>query len=111
MLEPAPAYDATAEPATAVVSLVPQSADTITVMDWDEVRLHLGVPDLTSEEPMTDRIAFWERAGTKAALLTDGLLRDNGSTLELDYGFTHDDVEWEARWVGEDGGLCALAAA
>lgn len=107
--EPAPAYDASAEPAAAVLSLVPQSADTITVMDWDEVRVHLGVPDLTSEDLMTDRLAFWERTRTETALLTEGLLRDNGSALELDYGFTQDDVDWEARWVGEDGPGFALA--
>ena len=107
--EPAPAYDGTAEPATAVLSLVPQSADTITVMDWDEVRVHLGLPDLTSEDLMTDRLAFWERARTETALLTDGLLRDDGSTLELDYGFTQDDVDWEARWTGADGPGYALA--
>lgn len=107
--EPAPAYDATTEPATAVLSLVPQSADTITVMDWDEVRVDLGVPDLTGEDLMTDRFAFWERARTEAALLTDGLLRENGSTLELDYGFTQDDVDWEARWTGDEGPGFALA--
>lgn len=107
--EPAPAYDGTAEPATAVLSLVPQSADTITVMDWDQVRVQLGLPDLTSEDLMTDRFAFWERARTETALLTEGLLREDGSTLELDYGFTQDDVDWEARWTGADGPGYALA--
>ena len=108
-VEPAPAYDGTAEPATAVLSLVPQSADTITVMNWDDVRVQLGLPDLTSEDLMTDRSAFWERARTDAALLTDGLLRDETSTLELDYGFTQDDVDWEARWTGDDGPGYVLA--
>ncbi|MEJ7795059.1 MAG: hypothetical protein WKF50_05880 [Nocardioides sp.] len=107
--EPAPAYDGTAEPAAAVLSLVPNSADTITVMDWDEMRVQLGVPDLTSEDPMTDRFAFWERARTEVALLTDGLLRGEASRLELDYGFTQDDVDWEARWTGEDGPGYVLA--
>lgn len=101
--EPAPAYDATAEPAEAVLALVPQSADTITVTDWDAVRAQLGVPDLTSEDLRTDRFAFWERAATESPLLTDGLLRGEDSRFDLDYGFTQDDVDWEARWTGADG--------
>lgn len=107
--EPAPAYDEQAEPAEAVLSLVPQSADVVTVVDWDQVRAQLGQPDLTSEDLMTDRLAFWERASTEAALLTDGLLREDSSTFELDYGFTQDDVDWEARWTGEDGPGYVLA--
>jgi hypothetical protein len=107
--EPAPAYDEEAEPAEAVLSLVPQSADVVTVVDWDQVRAQLGQPDLTSEDLMTDRVAFWERAGSEAALLTDGLLREDTSTFELDYGFTQDDVDWEARWTGSAGPGYALA--
>jgi hypothetical protein len=107
--EPAPAYDEGAEPAETVLSLVPQSADVVTVVDWDQVRAQLGQPDLTSEDLMTDRFAFWERAATEAALLTDGLLRDDSATFELDYGFTQDDVDWEARWTGEGGPGFALA--
>lgn len=107
--EPAPAYDEEAEPAEAVLSLVPQSADVVTVVDWHQVRAQLGQPDLTSEDLMTDRLAFWERAGSEAALLTDGLLREDSSTFELDYGFTQDDVDWEARWTGADGPGFALA--
>ena len=106
--EPAPAYDDDAEPAEAVLSLVPQSAEVVTVVDWDQVRAQLGQPDLTSEDLMTDRLTFWERAGIEAALLTDGLLRDDSSTFELDYGFTQDDVDWEARWTGDDGPGFAL---
>jgi hypothetical protein len=106
--EPAPAYDEGAEPAEAVLSLVPQSADAVTVVDWDQVRAQLGQPDLTSEDLMTDRLAFWERAGSEAALLTDGLLREDSSTFELDYGFTQDDVDWEARWTGAEGPGFAL---
>jgi hypothetical protein len=107
--EPAPAYAATAEPAEAVLSFVPQSAQVVTVVDWDGVREQLGVPDLTSDDLMTDRLDFWERASTEAALLTDGLLREDSSTFELDYGFTQDDVDWEARWIGEDGPGFVLA--
>jgi hypothetical protein len=107
--EPAPAYDATAEPAAAVLALVPQTADTVTVTDWDAIRVQLGQPDLTSDDLVTDRIAFWERVDTEAAALTDGMLRGEASTLELDHGFTQDDVDWEAHWRGEDGHGFALA--
>lgn len=107
--QPAPAYDGEAEPAVAVLSLVPQDADTVTVTDWDAIRAQLGQPDLTSESLVTDRFTFWERADREAAALTGGLLRPDGSTLELDYGFTQDDVDWEARWRGEEDRGFALA--
>ena len=79
------------------------------MIDWDRIREQLGVPGLTAEDLMTDRLDFWERAATEAALLTDGLLRGNSSTFELDYGFTQDDVDWEARRTGEAGPGFALA--
>jgi hypothetical protein len=107
--EPAPAYDDSGEPAQAVLSLVPQSADVVAVTHWDAIRVQLGQPDLTSDDLVTDRVAFWERAAREAPLLTDGLLRDDGSTYELDYGFTQDDVDWEARWRGEEGRGFVLA--
>ena len=107
--EPAPAYDEEAEPAVAVLSLVPQEADTVTVTDWDAIRVQLGQPDLTSEGLVTDRFTFWERADAESAALTEGMLRDDGSTYELDYGFTQDDVDWEAHWRGEGGRGFALA--
>lgn len=107
--EPAPAYDDRGEPAQAVLSLVPQTADVLTVTDWDAIRAQLGQPDLTSESLMTDRFAFWERTRTEVPLVTDGLLREEGSTFDLDYGFTQDDVDWEARWRGEEGPGFVLA--
>jgi hypothetical protein len=107
--EPAPAYDATAEPAAAVLALVPQTADTVTVTDWDAIRVQLGQPDLTSDDLVTDRVDFWERAEAESAALTEGMLRADGSTFELDHGFTQDDVDWEAHWRGEDGRGFALA--
>ncbi|HYH33625.1 MAG TPA: hypothetical protein VD814_00590 [Nocardioides sp.] len=99
--EPAPPFDGTREPAEAVLSLVPQEAGVVTVTDWDQVRVQLGQPDLTSGDLMTDRLAFWQRVETEAATLTDGLLRSDDSRLGLDYGFTQDDVDWEARFTGE----------
>lgn len=107
--EPAPAYDPTAEPAAAVLALVPQDADTVTVTDWDAIRVQLGQPDLTSDDLVTDRSTFWERADAESAALTEGMLREDGSTYELDHGFTQDDVDWEAHWRGEAGRGFALA--
>ncbi|MCW2851772.1 MAG: hypothetical protein JWM84_1436, partial [Nocardioides sp.] len=43
----APSYDAGQEPASAVLSLVPETATTLTVTDLDEIRAALGVPALT----------------------------------------------------------------
>jgi hypothetical protein len=98
-----PSYDARREPAEAVLPLVPATATTLTLTDLDGVRRQLGVPDLTSEDLLSDRSEFWRRAETEAALLTAGMLREVGSTLMLDYGFTEDDVDWEAHFTGPDG--------
>ena len=57
--DPAPPFDDRAEPAEAVLALVPQQAEVVTVTDWDAVRVQLGQPDLTSEDLMTDRLEFW----------------------------------------------------
>lgn len=85
------------------LEFVPEDATVLTVTDWDAIRGRLGVPELDGEATMTDRFAFWERARAEAVLLTEGALREDNSTFELDYGFTADDVEWEAHWTGEDG--------
>ena len=90
------------------LALVPLDADVVTVTDWDAIRARLGVPDLTSEDLMSDRTAFWEQARQEAVLLTDGLLLEDNSELMLDHGFTQDDVDWEARWSGPDGAGYAL---
>lgn len=107
--ERAPAFELHAPPAEAVLSLVPQSATTITVTDWDQIRVQLGQPDLTGESPMGERNEFWRRAEQEAPLLADGMLRADSSTYLLDYGFTQDDVDWEAHWTGPDGPGYALA--
>ncbi|WP_344148934.1 hypothetical protein [Nocardioides koreensis] len=104
-----PAYDAHEEPAEAVLPLVPATATTLTVVDLDEVRRQLGVPDLTSDDLMSDRSAFWERARTEAPMLTDGMLREDTSELMLDHGFTEDDVDWEAHFTGPEGSGYVLA--
>jgi len=101
--EPAPPYDDRAEPAEAVLALVPRTAEVVTVTDWDQVRVQLGQPDLTGQDLRTDRLEFWRRVETEAAALTGGLLREDASRLELDYGLTQDDVDWEARFTGAGG--------
>jgi hypothetical protein len=85
------------------LAFVPESAETVTITDFDMVRARFGVPDLTSDDLMTDRTAFWERYDRESVALTDGLLRERHSTYWLDHGFTQDDVDWEARWTGPDG--------
>ncbi|WP_372727214.1 hypothetical protein, partial [Nocardioides sp.] len=104
-----PEYDATAEPATAVLPFVPEEATILTVTDFDQVRAQLGVPEMTSNDPLTDRIAFWRRAEVETPMLTDGMLRADNSELMLDFGFTQDDVDWEAHFVTPDGNGFVLA--
>ncbi len=105
----APAFDRRSEPAAAVLSLVPASATAVTVTDFDQIRVQLGVPDLTSEDPITDRFDFWERAAREAPLLAEGMLRADSSELLLDYGFGQDDVDWETHFTGPDGNGFVLA--
>ncbi len=104
-----PSYDAHEEPAEAVLPLVPATATSLTVTDLDGVRRQLGVPDLTSDDLMSDRAAFWERARTEAPLLSEGMLREDTSELMLDHGFTEDDVDWEAHFTGPEGNGYVLA--
>ncbi len=82
----------------------PAEATHLTVTDFDAVRERLGVPDLTSEDIMTDRLEFWRSADASSVLLTDGLLREENSRYDVTYDFTQDDVDAEVRWTGPDGG-------
>jgi hypothetical protein len=104
-----PTYQPRLEPAAAVLPLVPAAATTLTVTDLDEIRAQVGLPDLTSEDLMSDRSEFWRRAAEQAPLLAEGLLRADNSRLMLDHGFTQDDVDWEAHFTGEDGPGFVLA--
>lgn len=104
-----PSYDAHEEPAEAVLPLVPATATTLTVMDLDGVRRQLGVPDLTSDDLMSERSEFWERTRTEAPMLAEGMLREDTSELMLDHGFTEDDVDWEAHFTGPEGNGYVLA--
>jgi hypothetical protein len=98
-----PPVDSGLEPAEAALALVPGSATTVTVTHYDEIRKDLGVPDLTSEDLASERFDFWERASNEAPLLAEGMLRADNSELLLDYGFSQDDVDWEAHFSGPDG--------
>jgi hypothetical protein len=79
---------------------VPDTAEVATLTDFDRFRDRFGVPDMTSGDLMTDRFRFWERADSTGVLLHEGRLRENSSELELDYGFTQDDVDWELAYTG-----------
>ena len=87
----------------AALSLVPAAAEVVTITDFDEARTQLGVPELTSEDLMTDRTAFWERAPRETVLLAGGMLLPHTSELMLDHGFTQDDVDWEAHFTTPSG--------
>ncbi len=98
-----PTYDATAEASQAVLSLVPTAAVDLTVTDFDQVRLQLGVPDLTGADPQRFRDAFWKDAQTQAPLLLGGMLREVDEELESAFGWSQDDVAWEAHFGGPEG--------
>ncbi|MGN6574713.1 MAG: hypothetical protein ACTHKG_03420 [Nocardioides sp.] len=85
------------------LAMVPASASAAVFTDLDAVRERLGYADLTSASPHADRTAFAEEAPGKAVLLTDGRLTEDASELELDYGFTEADVDWELSFTGPDG--------
>src|SRR5699024_3046619 len=81
----------------------PVGATHLTVTDYDAIRARLGVPELSSQDLMTDRLEFWRAAEASSVLLTDGLLREENSRYDLTYDFTQDDVDAEAHWSGPDG--------
>jgi hypothetical protein len=82
------------------LALVPADAEVVTLTDLDQVRVRFGVPDLSGEDTMTERSAFWERADRDASLLTGGVLRPEASRLWLDHGISEDDVDWEVHFTG-----------
>jgi hypothetical protein len=85
------------------LALVPADAEVVTLTDYDVIRARFGVPNLTSDDLMSDRTAFWERAEVDAVLLADGVLRADHSRLWLDHGFSQDDVDWEVHFTGAAG--------
>jgi hypothetical protein len=105
-----PAYgsDETLPPGQAALALVPAAATVVTVTDFDASRRALGVPDLTGEDPVGDRVDYWERAPRESVLLAAGMLHEHDSVLVLDHGFSSDDVDWEAHFLTPDGPGWAL---
>ena len=102
-------YDAAKEPSTAVLALVPASATTLQVTDFDQLRLVLGFATLKGSSPAPERERFWSRLPRTAALST-GLLRPVEARLRERFGFGQDDVAWEASYSGgaADGWVLAL---
>lgn len=94
---PIPEYDASLEPSAAVLPLVPADVDSISVTDFDQLRLVLGFSDLDDASPEAERARFWRSVARTAALST-GLLRPVDARLRADFGFSSDDVAWEATW-------------
>ncbi len=104
-----PTYDPELEAASAVLALVPEEATSLSVTDFDQVRLLLGASLLTGQDPAPARERFWRRAAAQAPLLSEGLLAPVDAELEADYGFTRDDVSWEASFTGPAGDGFVLA--
>jgi hypothetical protein len=85
------------------LALVPADAEVVTLTDLDQIRVRFGVPDLSSDDTMSERSAFWERADRDAVLLAQGVLRTDASRLWLDHGISEDDVDWEVHFSGPSG--------
>lgn len=96
-------YDASLEPSAAVLSLVPAGATSLTVTDFDQLRLVLGYAALDGASPQRERDAFWRKA-PQSATLSLGLLAPADARLRADFGVGRDDVAWEATWDGDGSG-------
>lgn len=92
-----PAFDGSLEAAAAVLPLVPDDVVTVMVTDFEQVRLQMGLPDLTSQDRRKDRDAFWARAEAERPLLSTGMLRPIEPKLNQQFGLTQLDVDWEAH--------------
>ncbi|MDQ4055028.1 MAG: hypothetical protein M3237_20355 [Actinomycetota bacterium] len=98
-----PDFNPDLEASAAVLPLVPSDAVDLTVTDFDQIRLQLGVPDLDGGDPKRERDQFWQQAAAEAPLLLGGMLRDIDDQLRREYGWSQDDVAWEAHFGGPDG--------
>ena len=99
---PEPVYDETQEPAAAVLALVPQDTATVTVTDFEQIRLELGAGELTGGSAPEEIASFWERADRERPLLTTGMLRPTERRLSGRYGISQVDVAWEAHLYDAD---------
>ncbi|MEP7739910.1 hypothetical protein ABKW28_19885 [Nocardioides sp. 31GB23] len=89
--------------ARAVLDYVPADVARVTVTDYEQVALQLGVVDLASDLGAGDRADFWRRAETETVLLADGLLRPVQQRLQRDFSLGQEDVRWEARLFDDTG--------
>jgi hypothetical protein len=96
-------FDPVLQPAAAVLALVPKDVATVTVTDFEQVRLDLGLPDVTDASSPADQATFWQRAIAERPLLTTGMLRPDDAQLTKKYGFSSLDVGWEAHFLDSDG--------
>lgn len=96
-------FDGSLEPSAAVLPLVPAEAGTLMVTDFEQVRLQMGLPDLTTDDPRKDRDAFWARAEAERPLLSAGMLRGIERKLTKDHGLSQLDVDWEAHFYDASG--------
>lgn len=98
-----PAYDPEANPSKAMLALVPQAASEIALTDLEHIRLDLSASELTGESPKGLRDRFWRRAQRSSPLLGDPLLRSVDDELSRRFGWTMDDVDWQALFGGPEG--------
>lgn len=96
-------YDSSLEPSAAVLALVPEAASTLTVTDFDHLRLVLGLGSLTSASSAADRARFWQQVPGSASM-SPGMLRPFEQRLRSEFGFSQDDVAWEATYGGQASG-------
>lgn len=101
--EGTPVFDPEAPPALGVMALVPGSMTDLAVSDYEQVRLDLGVPDLEGTDPRAASDRFWARAERTTSILGDNLLREVDDQLASEFGWTSDDVDWQALFGGPEG--------
>lgn len=95
-------YDATLEPSAAVLPLVPTSATSLSVTDFEQLRLILGFAILDSSSPESEQ-ARYRAALANSPALSPGLLAAGDARLRADFGFGAADVAWQAEYDGPDG--------
>lgn len=83
--------------ARVVLDYVPDGVARVTVTDFDQVALQLGLSSLSSDLDPDERADFWRRAETETVLLADGLLRPVENRLQQQFSIGQEDVRWEAR--------------
>ncbi len=86
--------------ARVVLDYVPEGVARVTVTDYEQVALQLG---LAGDLGAGERADFWRRAETETVLLADGLLRPVQERLQRDFSLGQEDVRWEARLFDDAG--------